>query len=89
MRFSRRLYCYWVSIFLIFYVGILTIVSLFWGLDARLWQVVLVFIIVGMIPPAIITAFARRLIMESEELFLGQQRAVFHFKGRGQKLFMR
>lgn len=93
MRFSRRLYWYWVIIFLIFYVGILTVVSLFWGLGAKLWQISLVFILVGMIPPALITAFfIRRLdYMESDSIdppsFPGQQKAVFHFKGRSLKPF--
>lgn len=93
MRFSRRLYCYWVSIFLIFYVGILVVVSLLWGLNANPWQIALVFILVGMIPPALITAvFTRRLdYMESEKLdpplFSGQKKAVFQFKGRSQQPF--
>lgn len=61
---------------------------MFWGLSMNFWQILLVFVIVGMIPPAIITAyFSKRLnYMESNDInppeFSGQKKAVFKFKGR-------
>lgn len=88
MKFTFRLYLYWVSIFLIFYIGILAVIYLFWGLDVNFWQVLLVFVIVGMIPPAFITAyFSRRLnYMESDNInppdFSGQKKATFNYKSR-------
>ncbi len=88
MKFTSRLYFYWVSIFLIFYIGILTVVFLLWGLNVNFWKILLVFVLVGMIPPGLITLyFSRRLnYMESENLnppnFSGQKKATFKFKGR-------
>ena len=88
MRFTTRLFCYWVSIFLVFYIGVSAVLFFLWGLRVELWQAALVFFIVGMIPPGIITLyFSRRLdYMESNNLnppsFRGQKKAVFRFKGR-------
>ena len=88
MKFTYRLYFYWVSIFLIFYIGVLSVIYLFWGIYIDFWQMLLVFIIVGMIPPVIITAyFSKRLnYMESDDMnppeFTGQKKAIFNFKGR-------
>lgn len=88
MKFAFRLYFYWVFIFLIFYIGVLSAIYLFWGYDMRFWQILLVFVIVGMIPVAIVTAyFYRRLnYMESEDInppvFSGQKKASFEYKGR-------
>jgi len=88
MRFTTRLFCYWVSIFLVFYIGVSAVLFFLWGLRVELWQAALVFFIVGMIPPGIITLyFSRRLdYMESNNLnppsFRGQKKAVFQFKGR-------
>jgi len=62
MRFTIRLYLYWVTISLIFFAGIQVVAYLLWGMHIVLWQSVLIFVIVGMIPPAIITLwFSRRL----------------------------
>lgn len=88
MRFTVRLYLYWVSIFLTFFVSILLVVYLLWDFRPVLWQGGVVFLIVGMIPPGIITLFfAKRLdYMESDDLeppsFSGQKSEQFHFKGR-------
>lgn len=88
MKFTYRLYFYWVSIFLIFYIGVLSVIYLFWGIYIDFWQILLVFIIVGMIPPVIITAyFSKRLnYMESDDMkppeFTGQKKAIFNFIGR-------
>ena len=87
MKFSTRLFLYWVSIFLVFSIGVITVVYLLWGFRVNLLQAALVFFIVGVIPSGCITAwFSRRLnYMESESLdpplFSGQKRATFHFKG--------
>lgn len=88
MRFTTRLFFYWVFIFLLFYTGVILVVSLLWGVEMRLWQIALVFFIVGVIPPGLITFyFSKRLnYMESESLeppsFSGYKKAVFTFKGR-------
>lgn len=88
MRFTLRLFCYWVSIFLVFFIGVSAVLFFLWGLRVELWQAALAFFIAGMIPPGIITLyFSRRLdYMESNNLnppaFKGQKKAVFQFKGR-------
>jgi hypothetical protein len=88
MRFTVRLFCYWVSIFLVFFIAVSAVLFFLWGLRVEVWQAALVFFIVGMIPPCIITLyFSRRLdYMESNNLnppsFRGQKKAVFPFKGR-------
>ncbi|WP_298652812.1 hypothetical protein [uncultured Proteiniphilum sp.] len=93
MRFTFRLYLYWVSIFLIFFVGIIVVVSFLWGTRVNLWQAALVFFIVGMIPPAVITrCFSKRLdYMESDDpdppSFSGQKTGLFHFSGRTEQPF--
>ncbi|MEA4918024.1 hypothetical protein [Proteiniphilum sp.] len=88
MKFTIRLYLYWVSIFLTFFVGVIFVVYLLWDFRPVFWQVGLVFFIVGMIPPGVITLFfAKRLdYMESVNpdppSFSGQSEARFYFKGR-------
>lgn len=88
MRFTARLFLYWVSIFLVFYTGVIVVALLLWGMEISLWQTALVFFIVGMVPPGIITYyFSKRLdYMESEDpgppSFSGQKKEVFLFKGR-------
>lgn len=87
MKFTLRLFLYWVSIFLIFYMGII-VVSGFLGVSIRIWQVILVFLIVGTIPlAAIIAFFYKRLnYMESDELeppkFSGHKEVHLPFKTR-------
>lgn len=93
MKFTVRLYLYWVSIFLIFFVGIQSVVFILWNMQVEAWQSALVFLIVGVIPPAVITAFFYKRLdyMESEKLdppsFTGQQKAQFQFKGRTNQPF--
>lgn len=88
MKFTTRLFLYWVSIFLIFSLGVIGVVYFLWGFRVNLLQAALVFFIVGVIPPGLITAwFSGRLnYMESENLdpppFSGQKKATFQFKGR-------
>jgi uncharacterized membrane protein len=57
MRFSTRLFLYWVSIFLMFYVGVIAVIFLLWQTRVDFWQSALVFFIVGMIPPGLITFY--------------------------------
>lgn len=93
MRFTTRLFFYWVSIFLVFYIGVIAVVYLLWGVKVNFWQSALVFFIVGMIPPGLITLYySKRLdYMESEEQeppsFSGQKKATFSFKGRTRSPF--
>ncbi|MEA5127565.1 MAG: hypothetical protein VB074_05230 [Proteiniphilum sp.] len=93
MKFTIRLYLYWVSIFLTFFMGVVLVVYFLWGVWGDLLQMGLVFFIVGMIPPAILTLFlAKRLdYMESDDTnppsFSGQKTELFHFKGRTEQPF--
>ncbi|WP_352422992.1 hypothetical protein [Proteiniphilum sp.] len=93
MKFTIRLYLYWVSIFLTFFMGVVLVVYFLWGVWGDLPQMGLVFFIVGMIPPAILTLFlAKRLdYMESDDTnppsFSGQKTELFHFKGRTEQPF--
>ncbi len=93
MRFTFRLFLYWVSIFLFFYIGVIAVIYLLWNIRVNLLQAALVFFIVGMIPPGLITAyFSKRLdYMESEKLdppaFTGQKKATFHYKGHTKQPF--
>lgn len=93
MRFTFRLYLYWVSIFLTFFVGIVFVVYLLWGISPDFLKMALVFFIVGMIPVAIVLRFfSKRLdYMESENpeppSFSGQKTVLFHFNGRTEQPF--
>ncbi|MDD4630895.1 MAG: hypothetical protein PHQ77_01450 [Proteiniphilum sp.] len=93
MKFTVRLFIYWVSIFLIFFIGIQIVVYILWKMRLEPWQGTLVFLIVGVIPPAIITSFFYKRLdyMESEKLdppsFTGQKKAQFQFKGRTNQPF--
>jgi len=93
MKFTTRLFLYWVSIFLIFSIGVIGVVYLLWGFRVNLLPAALVFFIVGVIPPGLITAwFSRRLnYMESEKLdpptFSGSKKATFQFKGHTRNPF--
>lgn len=88
MKFTTRLFLYWVSIFLVFFAGIILVVYLLWEVPVNFLQAVLVFFIVGVIPPALITFyFSKRLdYMESDDLrppnFSGHKHAVYPFNGR-------
>lgn len=93
MKFTIRLYLYWVSIFFTFFVGIIFVVYLLWGVRPDFLRMGLVFFIVGMIPTAVITYyFSKRLdYMESEDSdppsFSGQKTALFRFNGRTEHPF--
>ena len=86
-KFTTRLFLYWVAIFLAFYIGVV-IVSGFLGVSIRIWQMVLVFLMVGTIPPAAIIAFFYKRLnyMESDELnppkFSGSKEIHLPFKTR-------
>lgn len=88
MKFSTRLFFYWVSIFLVFFAGVIFVVYLLWEVPINFLQAALVFFIVGIIPPGLITLyFAKRLdYMESDDRdppeFTGHKSAVFTFNGR-------
>ncbi len=88
MRFTTKLFLTWTSIFLIFYLAVIAIVALLWGFDIKFWQLALVFVIAGVIPPAFLTMlFYRKLeYMESESSnppsFKGQKEVVLPFRSR-------
>ncbi|MGI6048152.1 MAG: hypothetical protein ACOYEG_09135 [Petrimonas sp.] len=88
MKFTSKLFLAWTSIFLIFYITVIAIIGLFWGIRIQFWQWLLVFLIAGVLPPAVLTwLFYKRLdYMESENqeppTFSGQKKATFVFKTR-------
>ncbi|MDO5523756.1 MAG: hypothetical protein Q4G48_06895 [Bacteroidia bacterium] len=91
MKFTTKLFLTWMSIFLIFYITVIAIISLFWGIRIQFWQLLLVFFIAGVLPPAALTwLFYRRLdYMESENpeppAFSGHKNATLTFKARSSK----
>lgn len=68
MKFTTKLLAFWASVFLIFLVGIVFVMTVFWGLKFNYWHLLIAFIINGVIPPAIITSFFYNRLdyMESE-----------------------
>ena len=93
MKFTFRLYLYWVSILFTFFMGVVLVVYFLWGVWGNFLHMGLVFFIAGMIPPGIITLFfVKRLdYMESDDTnppsFSGQKTELFHFKGRTEQPF--
>lgn len=69
MKFTTKLLIFWASVFLIFLVGIIFVMSVFWSVHFNYWQLLVAFIINGIIPPAIITSFFYKRLeyMESED----------------------
>ena len=69
MKFTTKLLIFWASVFLIFLVGFILVMSVFWNVYFNYWQLLVAFIINGVIPPAIITSFFyyRLDYMESED----------------------
>lgn len=88
MKFTTKLFLTWTFIFLIFYLAIIAIISLFWGIRIPFWQLLLAFFIAGVLPPAFLTMlFYKRLdYMESEDqeppTFAGQRKAMLTFNAR-------
>lgn len=88
MRFTVRLFLYWVLVFMTFYLAVLGVGYLLWGLTVSVWQAALVFFLAGVVPPALITGyyFKRLDYMESELLtpppFEGQKKARFSYRAK-------
>lgn len=94
MKFSVRLLLFWISLFLVFYLSVLLIIYLFLGaMPLNLSQILIVFVIAGILPPTLITAFFKQRLdyMESEDLspprFSGQKKAILKFSGRSRRPF--
>lgn len=88
MKFTTKLLIFWSSVFLIFLLGIIIVMSLFWGVTFDFKQLLIAFIINGVIPPAIITSFFyyRLEYMESKDenppKFSGVKSMQIPFQGR-------
>ena len=69
MKFTTKLLIFWSSVFLIFLLGIILVMSVFWDVSFNYWQLLVAFIINGVIPPAIIISFFYKRLeyMESED----------------------
>lgn len=93
MKFTTKLFLTWTSIFLIFYVAVISVLGLLWGIRIQFWQLALAFFIAGVLPPAILTwFFFKRLdYMESEDLtppkFSGSRKITMSFKSRSANHF--
>ena len=70
MKFTTKLIIFWASIFLIILLGIILVMSVFWGVQFNFWYLSIAFVINGIIPPIVITSlFYKRLdYMESENI---------------------
>lgn len=88
MKFTTKLIIFWASVFLIFFLGIIFVMSVFWGIQFNFWHLLVAFIINGIIPPAVITAFFYKRLdfMESESFeqpnFKGTKTAELTFTPR-------
>ncbi len=88
MKFTTKLLIFWASVFLIFLLGIILVMSVFWGVHFNYWHLFVAFLINGVIPPAIITSFFynRLEYMESEDVsppqFSGVKKKRLTFKAR-------
>lgn len=93
MKFTTKLIIFWASVFLIFLLGIVFVMTVFWDVRFNFWQLLIAFIINGIIPPAIITSlFYNRLdYMESESIeppnFKGQKTAQLPFTSKSHSPF--
>ena len=69
MKFTTELLIFWSSVFLIFLLGFVIVMSVFWDISFNFWHLLVAFVINGVIPPAIITSFFynRLEYMESED----------------------
>ena len=85
MKFTTKLFLFWISVFLIFYLAVMFILLTNFDLGASLGQLMLIFSVTGILPPAVITAFFSKKLdyMESENVnpptFKGQKKATFQF----------
>ena len=70
MKFTTKLIVFWASVFLMFLLGIVFVMTVFWDVRFNFWELSVAFIINGIIPPSIITSlFYKRLnYMESESI---------------------
>ena len=88
MKFTTKLFLAWTSIFLIFYIAVIGIIGVFWGIRIQFWQLLLVFLIAGVLPPAFLTwLFYRKLdYMESDKhdppTFSGLKKTTLNFNAR-------
>ena len=93
MKFTTKLLIFWSSVFLIFLLGFLLVMNVFWKIQFDFWQLLVAFIINGVIPPAIITSFLyyRLDYMESEDdtppKFKGVKEMEIPFKARTSNAF--
>ena len=93
MKFTTKLLIFWSSVFLIFLLGIILVMSVFWDVSFNYWQLLVAFIINGVIPPAIIISFFYKRLeyMESEDdsppKFSGVKSKNLLYKARGTSPF--
>lgn len=86
MRFTTRLFLTWVTIFLCFYLGIILMVALLWNVELSFFKLFLVFLVVGVLPPALITSYFYKKLnfVESEDInepnFPHQRKIILSFR---------
>ena len=93
MKFTTKLFLTWSAIFLIFYLFSIFVIGFLWMVKFKFWQLALVFIISGVLPPAFLTMlFYKRLdFMESEDTdapsFSGSITDVIDYTPRGERVY--
>lgn len=93
MKFTTKLFLTWISIFLLFFVAVIGILNLFWGIEISFVRLAIVFFIAGILPPGIITLFFYKRLdyMESENIqppaFKGQKQVEYKCSLRSKNHF--
>ncbi|MDD2476556.1 MAG: hypothetical protein PHI32_11660 [Dysgonamonadaceae bacterium] len=88
MKFTTKLLIFWASVFLMFLLGVIFVMTVFWGVRFNFWHISVAFILNGVIPPAIITSFFYNRLdyMESENddppTFTGLKKLELPFKAK-------
>ena len=72
MKFTTKLIIFWASVFLLFLLGMIFVMMAFGDIHFKFWQLLIAFVINGIIPPTIITSFFYKRLdyMESENINL-------------------
>lgn len=93
MKFTTKLIIFWATIFLIFLLGIVLVMTIFWGVRFNYGHLLVAFFINGIIPPVVIASFFYKRLdyMESEKIdpptFDGIQKKKLPFKAHTNKPF--
>lgn len=93
MKFTTKLIIFWASVFLLFLLGMIFVMMAFGDIHFKFWQLLIAFVINGIIPPTIITSFFYKRLdyMESENIeppnFKGRKTAELPFTSKSNSPF--